>query len=163
MHVILNIRKPRYILKNRRQKRYPYSEFLLYSHRLLVIDTLSFLPSHKCNFSSNAAPGLGRDLTSYYGFFSAANNPPRCSTDPLLFDAGWKNKEVSIVTPDLVGCLGDGLCGLHVSCKKLRLGNLNPHSKSLCFKTFPWALSLHHTHSQVVYYSNLMIIESPPR
>ena len=39
--------------------------------------------------------------------------------------------------PDLVDYLGDGLCGLHVSCKKLRLGNLNPHSKSLCSKTFP--------------------------
>jgi hypothetical protein len=31
MHVILNIRIPRYILKNWRQKPYPYSEFLLNS------------------------------------------------------------------------------------------------------------------------------------
>jgi hypothetical protein len=30
MHVILDIRIPRYILKNWRQKPYPYSEFLLY-------------------------------------------------------------------------------------------------------------------------------------
>jgi hypothetical protein len=35
MHVILDIRIPRYILKNWRQKPYPYSEFLLYYYPLL--------------------------------------------------------------------------------------------------------------------------------
>ena len=53
---------------------------------------------------SSGRHGVGlckNNLASYYGFFSAANNPPRYSADPLLFDAGWKNKEFSIVTPSV--------------------------------------------------------------
>jgi hypothetical protein len=74
-----------------------------------------------CSRGRHGVEFCKNNLASYYGFFSAANYPPCCCTDPHLVDAGWKNKEVTFVTPDLVGCLGDGLCGLHVSCKKLRL------------------------------------------
>jgi hypothetical protein len=45
---------------------------------------------------SSGRHGVGlckNNLASYYGFFSAANNPPLCSTDSHLFDAEWKNKK----------------------------------------------------------------------